>query len=86
MRFIEYREPSALAQVPRIRAIPTKRADARLIDYLNREEMQALLDAPKTDKSDGVRDRAMLCVAYSAGLLSRSWLAFDWRISPLTPG
>src|SRR5262249_40200254 len=49
MRFIEYREPSALAQVQRIRAIPMKRADTRLVDYLNRAEMQVLLDAPGSD-------------------------------------
>jgi integrase/recombinase XerD len=88
IRFIEYREPSALAQVQRIRAIPTKRADTRLVDYLNREEMQALLDAPAPDTRDGVRDRAMLHVAYSAGLrvselvgLRLENLAFDPRLS-----
>jgi integrase/recombinase XerD len=88
MRFIEYREPSALAQVQRIRAIPTKRTDTRLIDHLNREEMQALLDAPVTEKPDGIRDRAMLYVAYSAGLrvselvgLRLENLAFDPRLS-----
>lgn len=54
MRFIEYREPSALAQIQRIRAIPMKRADTRLVDYLNREEMQALLDAPAPDTRDGI--------------------------------
>jgi site-specific recombinase XerD len=88
MRFIEYREPSALAQVQRIRAIPTKRADTRLIDYLNREEMQALLDAPTADTTDGLRDRAMLYVGYSAGLrvselvgLRLENLAFDPRLS-----
>lgn len=88
MRFIEYREPSALAQVQRIRAIPTKRVDTRLIDHLNCEEIQALLDAPTTNKSDGVRDRAMLYVAYSAGLrvselvgLRLENLAFEPRLS-----
>jgi site-specific recombinase XerD len=44
MRFLEYREPSALAQIKRILAIPMKRANTRLIDYLTRDEMQALLD------------------------------------------
>jgi integrase/recombinase XerD len=88
IRFIEYREPSALAQVQRIRAIPTKRADTRLVDYLSRDEMQALLDAPAPDTRDGVRDRAMLHVAYSAGLrvselvgLRLENLAFDPRLS-----
>jgi integrase/recombinase XerD len=68
MRFIEYREPSALQQVQRIRGIPMKRADMPLVDYLNREEIQALLDAPNPNTREGVRDRAMLHVAYAAGL------------------
>src|SRR6202521_4782450 len=68
MRFIEYREPSAFAQIQRIRAIPMKRTDSRLVDYLNHEETQALLDAPAPDTAEGIRDRAMLDVAYSVGL------------------
>lgn len=68
MRFIEHREPAALEQVQRIRAIPMKRTDTRLVNHLNREEMQALLDAPSPHKRDGIRDRAMLYLAYSAGL------------------
>jgi site-specific recombinase XerD len=68
MRFIEYREPSAFEQIQRIRSIPMKRVDTRLIDYLNRDEMQALLDAPAPNTRDGIRDRAMLYLAYSAGL------------------
>jgi site-specific recombinase XerD len=63
MRFLEYREPSALAQIKRILAIPMKRANTRLIDYLTRDEMQALLDAPAPNTRDGIRDRAMLWMA-----------------------
>jgi len=68
MRFIEYREPSAIEQIQRIRSIPMKRVDTRLIDHLNRDEMQALLDAPAPNTRDGIRDRAMLYLTYSAGL------------------
>lgn len=68
MRFIEHREPAALEQIQRIRAIPMKRADTRLINHLNQEEMQALLDAPSPQTRSGIRDRAMLYLAYSAGL------------------
>ena len=39
-----------------------------LVDYLNRKEMQALLDAPNPNTREGVRDRAMLHVVYAAGL------------------
>jgi site-specific recombinase XerD len=68
MRFIEHREPAALEQVQRIRAIPMKRTDSRIVNHLDPEEMQALLDAPSPHTRDGIRDRAMLYVAYSAGL------------------
>lgn len=68
MRFVEHREPSALEQVRQILAIPTKKTDTRLVGYLVAEEMQALLDAPDPRTRDGTRDRAMLHVAFSAGL------------------
>jgi integrase/recombinase XerD len=68
MRFIEYREPAALEQAQRIRAIPTKRTETRLVNHLSGEEMQALLDAPSPHTRDGIRDRAMLYLGYSAGL------------------
>jgi len=68
MRFIEHREPAALEQVQRIRAIPMKRTESRLVNHLNRDEMQALLDAPSPHTREGIRDRAMLYLAYSAGL------------------
>jgi site-specific recombinase XerD len=88
MRFIEYREPAALAQIQRILAIPMKRTDQRLINYLTREEIQALLDAPAPDTLDGIRDRAMLHLSYCAGLrvselvgLRLENLVYDPRLS-----
>lgn len=88
MRFIEYREPAALAQIQRVLAIPMKRTDKRLVNYLTREEIQALLDAPAADTLNGVRDRAMLYLAYCAGLrvselvgLRLENLVFDPRLS-----
>ena len=41
-KFIEYRVPSAIEQVRRIRAIPSKKTDEALINYLDQEELQAL--------------------------------------------
>jgi len=66
--FIEYRVPSAIEQIRRILAIPFKRTDEPLVDYLNHEELQALLDAPDPTTRSGVRDRAMLHVCFAAGL------------------
>ena len=67
-RFLEYRLPSCLDQSRRIHAIPLKKTDEALIGYLTREEMQALLNAPDPRTKFGVRDRAMLHLAFAAGL------------------
>ena len=68
MRFIEYRVPSALDQVRRVRAIPAQKADTRLVRHLNDEEQRAILDAPDPTTRLGIRDRAMLSLALSGGL------------------
>jgi integrase/recombinase XerD len=67
-RFLEYRLPSCLEQARRIRAIPVKKTDEVIIGYLNREEIQALLDAPDPNCRWGLRDRAMLHLAFVGGL------------------
>jgi site-specific recombinase XerD len=67
-RFLEYRVPSCLDQSRRIHAIPMKKTDQAIIGYLTREELQALLDAPDPKTFSGIRDRAMLHLAFAAGL------------------
>jgi site-specific recombinase XerD len=62
-RFLEYRLPSCLEHALRIRAIPVKKTDEVIIGYLNRAEIQALLDAPDPSSRYGLRDRAMLHLA-----------------------
>lgn len=67
-RFLEYRLPTALDQARRIHAIPMKKIDEKLVDFLTQNEMQALLNAPDQKASSGIRDRAMLYLAFAAGL------------------
>ena len=67
-RYLEYRVPGCLDLALQVRAIPQKRADKPLIDWLDSAEMQAILDAPDTTTVAGLRDRAMLYVCYAAGL------------------
>jgi integrase/recombinase XerD len=67
-KFLEYRLPTCLEQARRVRAIPVKKTDEVIVGYLNRDEIQALLDAPDPSRRDGLRDRAMLHLAYAGGL------------------
>jgi site-specific recombinase XerD len=66
-RYIEHREPSAIDQVRRILAIPTKRSTSRLVGYLSRSEAQAIINAPDSTVA-GLRDRAMLHLAVATGI------------------
>ena len=74
-RFVEHRQPACLEQAMMIRAMPTKRTDNKLIDYLTKEEVRALLAAPNRHTPGGLRDRAMLHLAYTAGLRASELLA-----------
>ena len=48
-RFVEHRHPACLEQAIMIRAMPIKRTDAKLIDYLTKEEVKT----HKHDKEGG---------------------------------
>lgn len=68
MRYVEYEAPSALEQVRRVLAISSKRTEQRLINYLSKEQMKAILDAPDPRTRYGIRDQAMLYLGLAAGL------------------
>jgi integrase/recombinase XerD len=67
-RFVQFRVPAALEQVQRILAIPTKSSARREVSYLRPDEMQAIVDGPDPRTRIGIRDRALLYLAYAAGL------------------
>lgn len=67
-RYLEYRQPAYLDQSRQIHAIAMKKTDQTLIDYLTREELKMLLDSPDRHTQSGIRDRAMLHLAYVGGL------------------
>jgi integrase/recombinase XerD len=67
MHFLEYRVPSALEQLHRVLAIPFQKTDTPLVRHLAQAEMQAILDAPDPSTRDGIRDRAMLHLAFTGG-------------------
>ena len=65
---IVWMDHRALDQARRIHAIPMKKTDQALVGYLARGELQALLDAPDASTVSGLRDRAMLHLAFAAGM------------------
>ena len=67
-RYLELRSPECLERAQQVREIPVKKFVRTLVDYLDMEELEALLDAPDTRTRTGVRDRAMIYVAYAGGL------------------
>ena len=67
-RFIEFRHPDCLDMAARMHAIPHKKGDVPALRHLDRDEVKALLKAPDAATRSGTRDRAMLCLAYNAGL------------------
>ncbi len=68
MKFVEYRVPSSLEQSRQVLAIPTKKTDLPLVNYLSMTEMQAILDAPDISMRYGLRDRAMMHLCFAAAL------------------
>lgn len=54
-RYVAMREPQHLALVARVLAIPTKRADRRLIGYLTHAEIEVLLATPDQSTRSGRR-------------------------------
>jgi len=65
--FIAREEPALLIQSQIVRTIPLKRTEHRTFDYLEENEMQALLDAVVIRSRTGIRDRALLLLLYNTG-------------------
>jgi site-specific recombinase XerD len=66
--FLEYRLPASLELIHRVLAVPFKKTDSKLVPFLDREETRPVLDAPQPSTPDGIRDRALLHLAVTAGL------------------
>jgi integrase/recombinase XerD len=67
-RFVAVSEPRYMLQCEKILAMPGKRYVRRTVEFLDRDEIDALLAAPDCSTWVGRRDHAMLLVAAQAGL------------------
>ncbi len=67
MRYAASRNPIYLPLVERVLAIPAKRFDRPMLDFLSRQEIEALLDAPNRSTWSGFRDHVMFMTFYNTG-------------------
>lgn len=67
-RYVALQEPQYAALAQRVLAMPSKRYTRRPVEFLNRSEVDALLDAPDSATWSGRRDRTLLLVAVQTGL------------------
>jgi integrase/recombinase XerD len=67
-RFVAMSEPAYMLHCQRILAMPGKRYVRRTVEFLDREEMDALLAAPDRSTWAGRRDHVILIVALQTGL------------------
>jgi len=67
-QYVALEEPALALHCQRILAVPNKRHERRPIEFLNREEIDALLAVPNLSTWLGRRDRTLLLVAVQTGL------------------
>jgi len=65
--FIGLHSPEHIVWCGQLRAIPSKRAPRSSITYLEKSEMDGLLDAPDRSTDQGRRDHALLLFLYNTG-------------------
>ncbi|MGO9837880.1 MAG: site-specific integrase [Polyangiaceae bacterium] len=66
-RYAAASHPEHLELCQRVLAVPFKRARARVVEYLEADEIRALLDAPDRATPDGRRDHALLLALFNTG-------------------
>jgi site-specific recombinase XerD len=67
-RFASYELPSRSAQIQRVLATPRKKYTRRLIGFLTRPEVEALLSSPDKTTWTGRRDHALILLTVQTGL------------------
>jgi integrase/recombinase XerD len=67
-RYVALTEPAYALHCQRVLAIPSKRFERGVVEFLNDEQIAALLNTPSSATWIGRRDRALLLVAIQTGL------------------
>jgi integrase/recombinase XerD len=78
-RFIAFETPEHSAQIQRVLAIPQKRAEKKLISFLQSHEIEAVLSAVDRSTPLGQRDHALMLLAIETGLRVSELTQLCWR-------
>jgi len=85
VRFAAAQYPEHLELCQRLLTVPFKRAHARVVAYLEADEVQAILEAPDRTAVDGRRDHALLLVLFNTGARVQELLDLRPRDLQLIP-
>ena len=85
-RYVALHEPQHAAVAQRVLAMPSKRYTRRPVAFLNRDEVDALLQAPDAQTWAGRRDRTLLLVAVQTGLRASELISLRCADVQLGPG
>lgn len=69
--YVAFEHPEHSALIQRVLAIPTKRCDRGVVDFLTPSEVDAILAAPDRKTWGGRRDHALIALAVQTGLRVR---------------
>jgi len=67
-KFVAFERPEYSAQIQRVLAIPNKRYDRNVVNFLTRPEIESLLGAPDRNTWSGCRDHALIAFITQTGL------------------
>lgn len=85
-RYVAICEPAYALHCERILSMPDKRHERRPVAFLNRAEVEALVDAPSKTTWTGRRDRVLLLVAVQTGLRVSELIALQRNDVATGPG
>lgn len=85
-RYAALRHPEHAALIARVLAIPPKRTERAIVQFLSEDEIEALLVSPDRSSWIGRRDHALLLVAIETGLRVSELLGLRCQDVQLGPG
>ncbi len=65
--YLGYEVPQCLDNSQRINAIPQKKTAHKMVDYLDPDELKAIIDSIDAASRNGIRDKALLLLMYNTG-------------------